>query len=417
MVVTLAIAGVALLAILVRPFRIAEFWWAVLGALALVLAGRLPFGAAWAAVLRGADVYLFLLGMLLLAEVLRTQGVFERLAAFALRAAGASQLRLFGLVFLVGTGVTVFFSNDATAVVLTRAVATALGRTRVSPYPYLFACAFVANAASFVLPISNPANLVVFGGALPRLGAWVSAFWLASIVAVVLTFAVLLVGHWRRLSGSLVLASSGDAPDRLGAASRAERVATVACGSAALGMVAASLVGLPLGACAFGLALAAFAAVCLVERGAFVAVPRGIDYGIVPLVAGLFVIVAALDRAGGAAALRAGFAHALALGVPSGGIAAGAALALACNAINNLPVGLGVASAFSGDGASLTALRHAALVAIDLGPNLAVSGSLATLLWMDALRRADVAMDAPRFLRSGVAVALPALLAALAIVR
>ena len=71
---------------------------------------------------------------------------------------------------------TVFFSNDATVVVLTPAVATMLARTRVSPYPYLFACAFVANAASFVLPISNPANLVLYGGALPRLGAWLAAF-------------------------------------------------------------------------------------------------------------------------------------------------------------------------------------------------------------------------------------------------
>src|SRR4029077_8946223 len=57
--------------------------------------------------------------------------------------------------------------------------------------PYLFACAFIANAASFVLPISNPANLVVFGEHMPPLLAWLRAFALPSIAAVAVTWAVL----------------------------------------------------------------------------------------------------------------------------------------------------------------------------------------------------------------------------------
>ena len=61
--------------------------------------------------------------------------------------------------------VTVLLSNDATAVVLTPAVYAARAPPAPSPLPYLFICAFIANAASFVLPISNPANLVVFGDA------------------------------------------------------------------------------------------------------------------------------------------------------------------------------------------------------------------------------------------------------------
>ena len=69
------------------------------------------------------------------------------------------------------------------------------------------------------------------------------------------------------------------------------------------------------------------------------------------------------------------------------------------------------------DAHAAPALRHAPLVAIDLGPNAAVSGSLATLLWVAALRRAGLAMGPLRFLRSGLAVTLPALLAALLAVR
>ena len=78
--------------------------------------------------------------------------------------------RLFLLVYGVGTLVTIFMSNDATAVVLTPAILTAVRKAKVTPLPYLFVCALIANAASFVLPISNPANLVVFHTGMPPLG-------------------------------------------------------------------------------------------------------------------------------------------------------------------------------------------------------------------------------------------------------
>ena len=57
---------------------------------------------------------------------------------------------------------TVFLSNDATAVVLMLALWVAVRKAKVDALPYLLACAFIANAASFLLGISNPANIVVF---------------------------------------------------------------------------------------------------------------------------------------------------------------------------------------------------------------------------------------------------------------
>src|SRR5258708_20065567 len=62
---------------------------------------------------------------------------------------------------------------------------------QVEPLPYLFICAFIANAASFVLPIANPANLVVFGGQMPALSEWLRYFTGPSCVAVLATYLVL----------------------------------------------------------------------------------------------------------------------------------------------------------------------------------------------------------------------------------
>jgi len=69
--------------------------------------------------------------------------------------------------------------------VLTPAVAAVVKAVRVKePLPYLFICAFIANAASFVLPISNPANLVVFGAHMPPLARWLYHFTLPSIASI-----------------------------------------------------------------------------------------------------------------------------------------------------------------------------------------------------------------------------------------
>ena len=108
--------------ILVRPRGWPEAVWACLGAALLVLFRLLPLHAAWRAVGKGTDVYLFLAGMMLLAELARREGVFDWLAGLAVRAARGSPPQLFMLVYAVGILVTVFLSNDATAVVLTPAV-------------------------------------------------------------------------------------------------------------------------------------------------------------------------------------------------------------------------------------------------------------------------------------------------------
>ncbi|MBN9002230.1 MAG: anion permease, partial [Rhizobiales bacterium] len=173
---TLSIAAIATLGVIVRPWSIPEYIWAVLGATALVVSGLLPWRNALAAAGKGTDVYLFLVGMMLLAEAARREGLFDWLAAHAVRAARGSARRLFTIVYAVGTLTTIFLSNDATAVVLTPAVHAAATAARVAPLPYLLICAFVANAASFVLPISNPANLVIFGTQMPPLLQWLALF-------------------------------------------------------------------------------------------------------------------------------------------------------------------------------------------------------------------------------------------------
>jgi arsenical pump membrane protein len=189
------IVAAVMAGVILRPFFWPEFIWAVAGAVLLVLLGLLSWPDAIAGIEKGTDVYLFLTGMMLLAELARQEGLFDWLAAYAARHANGSATRLFTLVFAVGTVVTIFLSNDATAVVLTPAVAAVVKAARVErPLPYLLVCAFIANAASFVLPISNPANLVIYGSHMPPLLHWLPSYALPSAVSILATYLML----WRR---------------------------------------------------------------------------------------------------------------------------------------------------------------------------------------------------------------------------
>src|SRR5215469_10448427 len=127
---------------LLRPRGIAEVYWIGAGAALLVVLRLVPPGMAGRAIAAGTDVYLFLTGMMLLSELARDFGVFGWMASVAEQHANGSAVRLFTLIYLVGTLVTVFMSNDATAVVLSPAVLAAIRRAKAEPLPYLFACAF-----------------------------------------------------------------------------------------------------------------------------------------------------------------------------------------------------------------------------------------------------------------------------------
>lgn len=215
-----AVAGLATTGVILRPWKVPEAIWAMVGAVALVVLGLLPAIDALSAIAKGLDVYLFLTGMMLLAELARREGLFDFLAALAVRFASESAGRLFLLVYAIGTVVTIFMSNDATAVVLTPAVYAVAKKAGAKPLPCLFACAFITNAASFVLPISNPAKLVVFGNHLPRLADWVRQFALPSFVSIGVTFLVLRLFYRTELVGAIACGEQRSPLSRTGGSPR-----------------------------------------------------------------------------------------------------------------------------------------------------------------------------------------------------
>jgi arsenical pump membrane protein len=404
------ITAVATAGVILRPWRVPEFIWALGGALILVISGLVPVTLALSAVTKGDDVYLFLIGMMLLAEMARREGLFDWLATLAARHARGSSQRLFDLVFGVGTLVTVFLSNDATAVVLTPAVYAATRAAKADPLPYLFICAFIANAASFVLPISNPANLVIFGRHMPPLLDWLAQFSLPSLAAIVLTYGVLRLSQRKHLRQPLAEVSA------LGPLPMGARLTAAGIAVTAMLLLVVSALDQPLGlpTCIAGLLTVAL--VHVLQRRTPWAVFKGVSWAVLPLVAGLFVLVEALAMTGVIAELAKALEQWTQQAPAQATWGTGILVAIATNLMNNLPAGLIAGSV--GQLASLPGQTTAALVvAVDLGPNLSITGSLATLLWLIAVRREGLHVSAWTFLKLGALVMPPALLGALAAIR
>lgn len=402
-----AIVAVSLVLMLVRPRNVPEVYWIGGGVLSLLVLRLISLPLAGHALLKAVDVCLFLIGMMLLSELAREHGLFDWLSAIAVRNARGSCVRLFTLVYIVGTVVTVFMSNDATAVVLTPAILTAVRKARVQPLPYLFVCALIANAASFVLPISNPANLVVFHNAMPPLDKWLVAFLIPSVLSILTTYVVM-----RRIFREELRATVGNSVE-LHTLNGNGKLVLASLGVMVAVLLAASAFGKDLGLPTCLVAVAITAVVCMKEKSNPLPLLREISWETLALVGGLFILVDAMESIGAMRYTQQWLAWVQHSGTAAGELITGFAVGIANNLVNNLPLGLIAGSTLQSAHATRP-IAAAVMIGVDLGPNLSITGSLATILWLIALRKEKIEVTLWDFLKIG-AVAMPvALLASLA---
>jgi arsenical pump membrane protein len=338
--------------------------------------------------------------MMLLSELARENGVFEWLSTYSVLRANGQRKRLFALLYGVGTIVTICMSNDATAVVLTPAVLAAVKKAKVPPLPYLFACAMIANAASFVLPISNPANLVVFGAHMPPLGRWLVAFGIPSLLSIATTYAVLRIYFRNELSDGIECEPE-PTPLQINA-----KVVLAGLLLVIVVLLVASAKGMDLGLPTCFAACVIVAAVSLIAKKSPLPMLKEISWSTLLLVAALFIMVRAVEDIGALHYTVAVLQWAARLPVITAALLVSFVVGIGNNIVNNLPLGL-IAGATVQTAQVQGPLAHSVLIGVDLGPNLSVTGSLATILWLLAIRKEGMNVSAWDFLKVG-AIAMPA---------
>jgi arsenical pump membrane protein len=293
--------------------------------------------------------FVLVTGLLLLGEAAAAEGVFEWLGAVGARAPLPPPLFLAASLTVVAL-VTALMNLDTSAVFMTPVLVHTARRRGLDERPFLYGSLAMSNSASTLLPGSNLTNMLVLHGAGPsgvqRAGSMLPA-WLAGCA---LTGAVVAAAFWPRRTAE---------PSRTG-------VPTVRIGPGAAACVAAAglVVALP------------NPAVPVLGLGLVAAARRGRLRSIVtPWIPALFAVSVAV---GTMAHAYAAPWRALGRLDPWPAAFAGAAAAVA---VNNLPAAMLLSAGAPEHPAAL-------LLGLDLGPNLAVTGSLSAVLWLRAARTA-----------------------------
>ena len=391
------------------------FWIAPLvGALLLLALGVLSPRDALSGLLADSAVnpvkiLVLFFAMTLMSVFLDEVGFFRYMANAVLSRAGSSQYRLFLLLYVAVSVLTVFTSNDIVVLTFTPFICYFARHAKIDPLPYLI-CEFVAaNTWSMMLIIGNPTNIYLAAGAGITFAEYTAVMFLPTLLGGVVSLGVLLLLFSRRLREPM-LPSVAHEYIR-GRVSMA--LALFSLGSCILLMVLSSYLSLPMWLIAAGCCVFMYLSV-LSER-----VLRHKDlaplghsllrapFDVAPFVLSMFVLVMGLGKVG--------VTDLLSLLVLGNGeiFRTGSLSFLFANLVNNIPMSVLFSSVVAPNGvASLPAL-YAAVIGSNVGAFFTPMGALAGIMWMTLLRQHDVKLSFGRFMLYGCILSIPTLFASL----
>lgn len=390
-----------------RPKGLPEWAAALGGGAAMILIGIVPFGQAGGVLVDNLNVFGFFLGLMTISALAETAGFFDALARVAARLSNGSAARLLLNVMLIGVLITTFLTNDATALILTPLVYALVVKLRLSALPYMFGCTFIADTASFILPVSNPINVLVLT-AFPRdLWSYLGHLLIPALLVCAANIAIFLwifraeIG--RNFDMSLMQHADGEDKTRSGYF----RFVVASLGGIALVYLLASAFRWPLAFVSIGGSMWLLAGGVVARRVVWSKLSKEISWPIFGFIAGMLVLVQGIENLG----LTEGFGRWLVS--LSGGTTLGTSIssvvgaAVGSNAINNVPMALVLISSIHSAipvGHIQDVFVYGTIVGADLGPNITTVGSLATMLWLVILRRKGLEVSPFEYFRLGIVV-------------
>ncbi len=351
----------------------------------------MPDGWIADALIRVAPILVFLAGITIVAELADRAGVFTSASGVAARAGGGSVRRLWLVVVALAALTTILLSLDTTAVLLTPVVLVLARRLGVPPWPFALATVWLANTASLVLPVSNLTNLLLVDQLHWSVAEYTSRMWLAALVAIVVSAGVLAILFRGSLSGRYHRLPSARARD-------------IVLFRASVGVCAmvGTLVILGVAPWIVSVAGAAVLAPLFVWRQRDLLSWDLLPWRLVAITLALFLAVGFLQQHGlttWLGSLAGSGDDLLAL------LRLSASGAVGSNLVNNLPAYIALEPVAASSSDRMLAL----LVGTNLGPLITVWGSLATLLWRERCRAADVQVSLQRFALAGI-IGMPLLI-------
>jgi Na+/H+ antiporter NhaD/arsenite permease-like protein len=255
---------------------------AIIGASLMLAANALTLEQAYAAI--DYDTIVLLFGMMIVVANLRLSGFFALVSAWVVRHAHRPLLLLSGIVAVSGV-LSAFFVNDTMCLVLTPLVLDITERLRRNPIPYLLAVAMASNAGSVATITGTPQNMMI--GSFSHIGYRTFAAALApvALISLAITVAVIAIVYRSEFQKETALQVE-PAKVRVNRALMAKSLALAAA------MLVAFFAGWP----PPKTALIAGALLLITRRLKPERIYREIDWSLLALFVGLFVVIAGLER-------------------------------------------------------------------------------------------------------------------------
>ncbi len=444
-----AVFAVTLYLVIFRPRRLNPGLGAMAGAGLALLTGLITPENVLAVGRITWNATLSLVGIILVSLVLDEVGFFRWAALHMARAARGDGRRVFFLTLLLGTAVSILFTNDAAVLILTPIVYEMLEALAFDPrasLPFIMGAGFIADALSLPFSTSNLTNIMTADFFKVPFAFYAARMVWPTLASLVASLAVLFL-YFRR-----------DLPRRYDAKALPSPESAIRdrplflLGMLVFAVMLASFFGGPLSRWPVSFIILAAAAV-LLEEGArrrkvnAAVVVRTAPWPVIVFSIGMYLVVYGLQNAGYVAVLTRAHLTLAARGTVVAAVGAGVIGAVLSSVTNNLPAlmlgalalrGAGIAtlggaaavsgttagsglSTAAGSGAVVgalpahtqSALVFGNLLGCDIGPKMTPLGSLATLLWMGILERKGVKIGWGYYLKVGLVITPPVLLAAL----
>jgi len=363
---------------------------AVVAAAALLAAGAVGERQALAAIDGRTLVVLF--ALMIVSAQFAAAGSYEVCARRLVATARRPTVLLAGVVVVAG-GLSAVLANDVVVFAMTLVLCSGLARQGRDPRPFLVALAAASNAGSAATVIGNPQNILIGQAGYLDFLAFLQACAPPAVAALLVVFIVVRL-VWRRHFGSAATDPVRPNPAPPPAHDRWQMAKGVAAVAAVIA-VFVSPVDAPLGA------LSVAALLLLSRRLASRDMLGAVDWHLLLLFAGLFVVTGAMSATGLTAAALDLLRHEV--GDPTALRVLGPMLLALSNTVGNVPAVILLLQL-------LPDLEPAALYRIavlsTLAGNFLLVGSLANLIVAERAAQAGVRLGFGDFARAGVPIAL-----------
>lgn len=401
----------------IGKYHIRIFYWTapVLGSIALLLFRLLPLPVMWEGLTSSGSInplkiLTLFISMTTLSIYLDEVGFFSYIAGISLKFAKTSQLRLFCVLFLLVSVLTVFTSNDIIILTFTPFICYFSKKAEIDPMPYLFGEFVAANTWSMMLIIGNPTNIYLATANGIGFGTYTAHMLLSTLFAGITAFLLLLMIFRKPLSQPISIKEEKPAIRDKGLVI----IGLLHLVFCTILLILSSYIGLEMWYITLGFAVSLFLCVTIYkkkkgvkERVLLHTIMRA-PWELIPFVLSMFLLVLTLDRYQVTTIISDFF------GTDHLVWKYGIASFLAANVMNNIPMSVAFSSIVSHlPEADRLPAAYASIIGSNIGAYFTPLGALAGIMWSGILNKMGIPFSFRKYISYGIRISTPVLIAAL----